>query len=212
MSQLAPAATGRPRKKGDGVRPRSDLYETPPEATLALLDAWESQMAADNVARPRVVWEPACGRGAISDVLKERGYVTFASDLNRYGFGVGGVDFLLERGWPDGFVIDAIVTNPPYGRLMLPFIAHALTLAPAHVVMLLPLSAYAGVLRAHVMGPWSGLKRIFCFADRITMWADGAPRGDNSGMQTFGWFWWQRGHVGAAAIERIDSRPFKAVM
>src|SRR5690606_37365727 len=53
-----------------------NLYETPPEATRALL-ALE--------AFGLEIWEPACGRGAISRMLEDGGHKVFLSDLVDYG-------------------------------------------------------------------------------------------------------------------------------
>ena len=44
----------------NGMRPETDFYPTPPEATRALLDV---ESFYDTV------WEPACGDGAISKEL-----------------------------------------------------------------------------------------------------------------------------------------------
>ena len=53
-----------------------DLYETPPEATRALLEVERL---------PHRVWEPACGPGAIVTVLRAAGHDVVASDLVDYG-------------------------------------------------------------------------------------------------------------------------------
>ena len=53
-----------------------DCYETPREAVHALL----------RVERiPSVVWEPACGPGAIVRELRAAGHIVHASDLVDYG-------------------------------------------------------------------------------------------------------------------------------
>ena len=108
-----------------------DLYETPDVAVHALL----------RVERlPLHIWEPACGRGAIVNVLRAAGHQVLATDLVDYG-----EPDALRRGpdrLPDGARgpegIEAIVTNPPY-KLAEQFVAHALELCP-HVVMLLRLA------------------------------------------------------------------------
>lgn len=53
-----------------------DLYETPPVAVIALLE---------REALPSVVWEPACGRGAIVGLLRAGGHTVIATDLNSWG-------------------------------------------------------------------------------------------------------------------------------
>jgi hypothetical protein len=49
-----------------------DLYETPPVAVIALLE---------REALPSVVWEPACGPGAIVGPLRAAGHTVIATDL-----------------------------------------------------------------------------------------------------------------------------------
>ena len=50
-----------------------DLYETPAVAVTALLEG---------ETLPSVVWEPACGPGAIVGVLRAAGHTVIATDLN----------------------------------------------------------------------------------------------------------------------------------
>ena len=54
-----------------------DLYETPSVAVEALLRV---------LALPRgAIWEPACGRGAIANVLRAHGHRVVCTDLVDYG-------------------------------------------------------------------------------------------------------------------------------
>ncbi len=53
----------------------NDLYETPEVAVEALL-------RVENL--PRVIWEPACGPGAIVRVLRRHGHAVYATDLVEY--------------------------------------------------------------------------------------------------------------------------------
>ena len=58
---------------------RDDFYATPPEAVRALL-------SVENFSG--TLWEPACGDGAIVNVLREAGHTVYATDL-------------VDRGCPD---------------------------------------------------------------------------------------------------------------
>ena len=110
----------------------NDLYETPEVATLALLRA---------EPLPPTIREPACGPGAIVQVLRDAGHQAIATDLIDYHSPDQdhvGRDFLLERGAPDG--VEMIVTNPPF-KLAAQFAAHALSLY-RRVAMLLRLSFF----------------------------------------------------------------------
>ena len=72
----------------DDGRPDNDFYETPIEATSALL-AVES-FDGD-------IWEPACGDGAMSEVIKSYGHDVISTELRESGYGKGGVDFLATH-------------------------------------------------------------------------------------------------------------------
>jgi hypothetical protein len=91
-------------------RHAADFYETPPECTVALLRAWP-------VVGP--IWEPACGLGAISDVLLAHGHAVHNTDLRHTGYGMGGIDMLTVMPRP----CRAVVTNPPFA-LAVPFVRY----------------------------------------------------------------------------------------
>jgi len=92
-----------------------DFYPTPPDVTHALMRFLDF--------RPIKIWEPACGDGAMGDVLKMYAHDVICTDLRVTGYGEGGIDFLTERR-----DCDAIITNPPF-NLSEDFIRHALTQA-----------------------------------------------------------------------------------
>lgn len=107
----------RDRNKG---YPRQDknFYPTEDWATKALLR---------RIRLPKGIWEPCCGDGAMARVLEAHGHHVVATDLIDRGYGEGGRDFMMESKLPDG--VTAIVTNPPYGKTLLPkLVDHALDL------------------------------------------------------------------------------------
>jgi hypothetical protein len=174
----------------------NDLYETPPEATRALL----------KVERlPPQVWEPACGRGAIVDVLRSAGHEVVASDIANYGIpitapGYWGRDFLLERAAPA--CTGAIITNPPY-KLAADFVRHALRLCP-RVIMLLRLAFLESTGRTDVL-EGGKLARIYVFRNRLPMmhragWT--GPRATNA--IPFMWAVWDAAHSGPPTLHRIS--------
>lgn len=172
---------------------KDDLYETPGVAVKALLKVEPV---------PLVVWEPACGPGAIVRELRASGRAVHATDLVDYGLEDSHArrDFLMEREAPNG--IDTIVTNPPF-KLAEEFAAHALVLVP-EVYMLLRVAFLEGLrwergLKEH-------LARVWVFAPRLPMmhrsgW-DG-PVNSNSGI-AFGWFVFHRGWVSDGNKPSID--------
>ena len=175
---------------------RNDSYSTPAAAVEALLRVEEL---------PRRVWEPACGRGAIVNVLRAHGHEVVATDLVNYGVPITppayySVDFLLEHRAPEG--TQAIVANPPY-KLADQFVAHALELSPI-VIMLLRLAFLESERRTEVL-EHRGLARVHVFRKRLPMMhRDGwnGPRAPSA--IPFAWFVWSRGHIGPATIHRIS--------
>jgi hypothetical protein len=179
-----------------------DLYETPKVATLALLRV---------EALPEMIWEPACGPGAIARVLRDAGHRVIATDLIDYHSpdqDHAGRDFLLERRPPDG--VEMIVTNPPF-KLAAQFAAHALALCP-RVAMLLRLSflesgnekTEAG--RARLFALDGGhLARVIVFIDRLPMMhRDGWDGNRASNPTAFAWYVWERDYIGKPEIDRIS--------
>ena len=118
------------------VRKAADFYPSPPDVTQALLDFLA-------LAPGTYIWEPACGDGAMSEVLKAGGHEVYSTDLREdtgYGDEVG-LDFLqYDPAPPNGYPITAIfndwiITNPPF-NLAEAFIRKALSMTP-RVAMLL---------------------------------------------------------------------------
>lgn len=118
-----------------GERRENDFYPTPPEPTIALLSK-----IAD---WPRTAWEPACGDGGIAKPLERGGFKVVGTDLIDRGYGEGGVDFLqtTERR------ADVIITNPPFGDLAHPFVAHALDLDTPYIAMLFNINFWSAAIR-----------------------------------------------------------------
>jgi hypothetical protein len=170
----------------------NDIYETPEVATLALL-------AVEPL--PPTILEPACGRSAISKVLRGAGHTVIENDIIDYGLGQDRVQDFLEitRGEIDG--IDGVVTNPPF-RLAQKFVRHALTLCP-HVFMLLRLTFFESERRRDVLEN-AGLIRVHVFRNRLPMMhRDGWTGNRSTSTVAYAWFVWERGYSGNAEFDRI---------
>lgn len=174
---------------------KDDFYETPTEATLALLRS---------EPMPQILWEPACGKGAISRVLAKHGHQVISTDLVDRGYGEAGVDFLMEQAAPPG--VGAIVTNPPF-KLADEFVRHGLRLVPS-VIMLLRWAYAEGVSRSdiideHLIRVWLGRERL------PFMQRDGwsGPVNSNSGAP-FAWFVFERApsDPGSFVVRRMSWR------
>lgn len=102
---------------GNGIRIDSDFYPTPSEVTIALLDFLK--------LKPSIVWEPACGEYAISNVVSSYGHTVISTDI-KYGD-----DYFNTK--KDN--IDAIITNPPF-KYAEKFIRKSLKDAPISAMLL----------------------------------------------------------------------------
>lgn len=159
MRNLGAAMAG-----GNGTRRDHDFYPTPREAVEALLD---------NASRglERMVWEPACGDGAICKVLIENGYSVVATDLVDRGYGEGGIDFLTAEP-PSG----SIVTNPPF-KLAAEFIKRGREIEPAYFALLLKATFWNAASRLKVFHDWPPAA-VLPLTWRLDFTGGGAPTMD----------------------------------
>jgi|SRR5580765_7366542 hypothetical protein len=176
---------------------KDDLYETPDAAIEALLRVEKL---------PHHIWEPACGRGRITNILRARGHTVWSTDLNAYGCegSESRIDFLMEH--QRRFDVEAIVTNPPF-KLAEQFVEHALYHCP-RVIMLLRLAFYESARRSHILEN-CGLARIHVFRKRLPfMHRDGwQGKRAQSGI-AFAWFVWDRASIGLpTTIHRLSWEP-----
>ena len=169
-----------------------DLYETSPIAVEELL-------AVENL--PHWIWEPCAGRGAIANVLRDRGHAVVCSDLVRYDdFPLHFVsDFMLQTKVPVG--CNAIVTNPPY-QIATEFTRHALDVAPR--VYLLWRLAFLESIRCTEILERRGLARVYVFRRRLPMMHRDGWNGPRAASAIpFAWFCWNRDHRGPIVVDRI---------
>jgi len=172
-----------------------DLYETSAEAVAALLE---------RETLPPVVWEPACGPGAIVGVLRAKGHTVIATDLNDWGCpdSESRRDFRVEQRAPDG--CGCIITNPPY-KLAQEFVLKARELVPK-VVMLLRLAFLESECRRNILEP-GDLARVFVFRNRLPMMHRFGWTGPRASSATaYAWFAWDRAHRDAESRTSRMSR------
>jgi len=160
-------------------RQKDDFYPTPPEAVEALLDVENFQ---------ETIWEPACGDGAISKVLKKHNYKTIDSDLNDFGFGIPRSDFLFNYNTPVPRC--DIITNPPY-RLANEFVLKAIDLGVQKFAYLLRLSFLEGQERRQTIFKNTPPSKVYVFSKRLTIWR-GDQEKNGSGTTAYAWFVWEK--------------------
>lgn len=177
-------------------RAEKDFYETPPEATRALLVALD---VTGDWLRERSIWEPACGRGAIASVLEREGIKVLSTDIYDHGFkgnsAEGPVDFFSGSAEKYAAGCDVIITNPPYRvkqndqwRHVEDWIERAFEFKSIqNVFFLLKTTALAGQARSLVME--RHLWHMWQFRNRVAMLRDGVPQ---ENMIDFAWYWFRR--------------------
>ncbi len=170
-----------------GKRRKSDFYETPYSMTSHLLEV-------EDFDKSLTVCEPACGAGAISNILKKHWNDVVAYDVEK--------DFLLEYG-----NYDYIISNPPFS-IAYEFVQRAKIVATKKFAFLLPLSYLHGKKRYDdiYMDKIYGLKKVYVFT-RYPMLGE-ALREDgkyNTGMMVYAWYIFENHYSGDPIIDWIDN-------
>lgn len=165
------------------ARKEHEFYPTP---------AWVTEAVLPFIAADAVIWEPACGEGAMLDVLREAGFSAHGTDIQT---GANFFDFQAML-----FGANTIFTNPPY-NIATEFIEHALALTePVGGAVALLLRAdfdHAGC-RVHLFRDHPAFAIRVPLLKRIT-WFKPPPgeRGKSPSVNHTWWIWdWK--HVGPA--------------
>lgn len=167
-------------------RPADDFYVTPVRATEALLSVEDFE---------GMIWEPACGTGAISEVLISHFHDVISSDLLDKGYGTPNADFLKS----DGIFVENVITNPPF-RHAQEFVEQALSCTSGKVAMLLKLAFLEGGKRSAFLKT-TPLKNVWVFSKRLKMSRNGDENAyPGGGMISFAWFVWEHGYQGRPMI------------
>ena len=161
-----------------------DFFPTPAWATFALID--NERFQGD-------IWEPACGDGAMSEVLAKTDRPVSSSDLFDRGYGDAGIDFLSPRRKAAN-----IVTNPPYNAAE-GFVRSGLEAAGSKFAMLLRLAFLEGANRQRTIFSAAPPSRVWVFSERITFYPSGAER-KGTGTTAYAWFVWDKNAPGATEL------------
>lgn len=177
--------TGRQEKK-------DDFYPTPQYATSDLLNKEDFIGSC---------WEPACGKGDISKILIGRGLETISSDLNDYGYGITGRDF-LNPFFEEQSAVENIITNPPF-RYALEFVEQSKKLANKKIAMFLKTTFLEGIKRKEMfLDKEFPIKCMYQFSKRVSFGKEEGTH-DGGGMMAFAWFVWDRDYKGRPFIDWI---------
>lgn len=166
-------------------REKLDFYATHPSVVEDLL---EREKFRNNV------YEPACGMGHISEVLKKHGYNVKSSDIEDRGYGDVKDFFKVTNNELD------IVTNPPY-FCALDFIKHAINVSEKgiKIAMLFRL----GFSRYEFFKANPPIK-VYVISKRIRCAKNGEFEKYKSSAIAFAWFIWEVGYKGEPILKWIE--------
>lgn len=158
-------------------------YYTPSAATEALLSVEKF---------PSNIYEPACGKGHISKVLIDNGYNVMSSDLNDWGYGHIGYDFLTKS-----LVTETIqpqncgmITNPPF-KFADEFVIRAIELGFKKFAIFNSLGWLRGERRYDRLWDIHPPTTVYVLSKRVSCWRmdDPNPRA-TGGSVDYGWYVW----------------------
>lgn len=154
------------------------------------------------------IWEPACGHGAIVNVLERQSHCTvIGSDINpEFSKFPGSWDFLDPKVQASYFTPSrghfSIITNPPYGkqgRLAEQFVRAAISLTQfqdfgGRVAMLLPVDWCSARDRHDLFEGFRGHVTKITLTERIR-WTN-IPQSGSSPSQNHAWYIWDHSRKG----------------
>ena len=172
-----------------------DFYPTPAPITESLFGVEEFEGSA---------WEPACGDGDMSEVIKKHIDPVMSTDIVE-GYGKG-LDFLsdFETAYMD---TDNIITNPPYKEKATQFIRKSKTIANNKIAMFLRLDYLHGKNRYAEL--WNDrtfpLKAVYVLVRRPLLKMEEMGDEYGTGMLTYAWFVWDKQYQGDAIVRWINN-------
>jgi hypothetical protein len=178
-----------------------DFFPTPPFATRALIEDVLKRVGVWK--RTDRAWDPCCGEGHMSEVLKEYYDDVFASDVHDYGKGYaignfpGAPGLLLADRIEHPSEPDFIFANPPF-NLAEQFLERALQEAKFGCAFLLRTAWLEGQERYRSIFARTPPSIVAQFAERVTM-VEGVWDPEISSATAYCWLLWLEG--GAKAID-----------
>ena len=173
-------------------REQNDYYATDPKALYKLL---EHETFNKNI------WEPACGEGNLSKVLKEKGYNVYSTDLIDRGYQDDVIDFLKTNNkW-----FGDIITNPPF-KFTNEFVIKSLASIENgnKIAMFLKLNYLSGKKRYNEIYSIYPPSKVYIFSGRIACSKNNKPEGFKGGAMDYAWFIWEKGKQGPTYLKWIN--------
>lgn len=174
------------------IREENDFYATDPKAMSKLLE---------HETFHKFIWEPACGEGNLSEVLKEHGYNVYSTDLVDRGYQDEILDYLeVNKNW-----FGDIITNPPFKHTN-EFIKRSLSNVTmgGKVALFLKLDYLTGVKRYKEIFKENPPIRVYVFSRRMSCSKNNNPLGfKKGGAMSYAWFIWEKGKYGPTELKWI---------
>lgn len=176
------------------IREPNDFYATDPQAMRELLK-YETF--------DKNIWEPACGEGNLSEVLKEYGHNVYSTDLiDRAGYPDETFDFLkTDNKW-----FGDIITNPPF-KYTTEFVLKSLESVDMgkKVAMFLKINYLSGRKRYNEIYSKFPPYRVYVFSGRMSCAKNNDPDLFKRGAMDYMWMIWEKGKIGPTELKWINN-------
>ena len=182
----------------EGEREKNDFYSTDPHTLEIFLEALER----DNIQLHHDIWECACGKGHLSEVLLKEGYGVISTDLIDRGYGQTGEKYdFLKINISDNKT--DILTNPPY-KYAKEFVEHSLDILEDgyYSIMLLKIQFLEGKERRKLFDKYPP-KYIYVNSSRQACYINGDMSKKMNSPTCFCWYIWEKGYKGDPVIRWI---------
>ena len=175
------------------VREQHDYYATDPRAMEDLLK-YETFC--------KHIWEPACGEGNLSEVLKQHGHEVYSTDLIDRGYADEIMDFLQsDIKWHGD-----IVTNPPF-KYTTEFVLKGLESLEMgrKLALFLKVNYLSGKARYKEIYSKFPPYRVYVFTGQRACSKNNTPEGFKNRGMDYCWMIWEKGMIGPTELKWIQT-------
>lgn len=176
------------------VREVNDYYATDPQAMEDLLK--------HETFHPDI-WEPACGEGNLSEVLKDHGYNVYSTDLIDRGYQYELLDFLqTDKKWNGD-----IITNPPF-KYTTEFVLKGLDAIKngRKLALFLKINHLYGRRRYKEIYSKVPPYRVYVYDRSRGCSRNNRPEGFKNQAMDYCWMIWEKGNIGPTDLRWIETK------
>jgi len=178
-------------------REKNDFYTTDPRA----LKLFIKKLEEDGIKLHDYIWEPACGMGHLSEVLKEKGHRVLSTDIVDSGYNYKNKDIGMTRPSMDFLEYDKddefrgdILTNPPF-KLAEKFVEQGIELLEEgnRLYLFLKIQFLEGQKRKELFKKYPP-KYVYVYSARQLCCKNGEFEKYTSTTQCYAWYVWEKGY------------------